>query len=139
MLVCGIIKPHALHRSNEILIALQTDGALVKETRRICYTHKLVEILYDHMSPEARRGIERQLIGLNGLALLLCVPSIEWLLEAAGRESDPSKCESGTIRFRFGVHTTPLCVGEDYWWENAFHRPINAREAARDLLRIFKI
>ncbi len=89
------------------------------------------------MSSTARQAISKQMVGKVGIALLLCVPSIELLLEIVGTESDPSKCKPWTIRACFGVHTPPIQVGSDPWWDNAFHRPIDAREAARDLRYIF--
>jgi hypothetical protein len=143
MLLCGIIKPHALPHSREILETLINADIVVEKTKCILYTQELVEVLYDHMSLEARQGIGRQLSGLHGLAVLLRVPSIERLLDVVGRESDPSKCKLGTIRACFGIHEAPQQIGNkcgnEWWWENAFHRPIDEREAARDLLHIFNV
>lgn len=137
MHICGIIKPHALDRSREIIDALAAGSILILETKPLVYTDELVEILYDHMSAAARSGIARQLVEQEGLALLLEAPSIVQLLEIVGTESNPSACAPGTIRYHFGIHADPILTGDDPWWENAFHRPIDAREAARDLSYIF--
>ena len=137
MLLCGIIKPHALAHSEEILDALISAEVKIHETRPVRFTHELIDILYDHMSDAARDAIGKRLIGLSGTSVLLEVSSIERLLEIVGRDSDPQKCVGDSIRARFGAHVPPTYVGEDMWWENAFHRPVDAREAARDLLHIF--
>lgn len=139
MFLCGIIKPHALSQSVEILGVLQTASITILETKLVYFTHELIEILYDHMSSEARHAIGQKLIGLEGIAILLSAPSIERLLELVGRESDPRLCGPGSIRARFGLRAEPATVGNEVWFENAFHRPINAREAARDLLYIFNL
>ena len=139
MLLCGIIKPYALNRSEEILQILQNASIVILEKKRFWYTPEMIEILYDHMSPEARDGIARRLVGLQSLSLLLSAPSIERFLEIVGKESNPRLCAPGTIRARFGIHDTPTYIGDDVWYENAFHRPIDAREAARDLALLFNV
>jgi nucleoside diphosphate kinase len=137
MLLCGIIKPHALDHTTEILSMLQKASIEVRATKSLLFTHSLVEILYDHMPSDARHTIAQSLAGKVGLALLVSVPSIECVLEIVGRESDPRLCAASTIRARFGVRAGPTHMGTDPWWENAFHRPIDEREAARDLREIF--
>jgi Nucleoside diphosphate kinase len=139
MRLCGIIKPHALKHSKEILEVLRDASLIILEIKPILYTNTLVEILYDHMSSEARSIIAQKLVGHQGRAILLCAVSIEQLLEIAGTESDPSLCTSDSIRARFGVHALPAKVGCEPWWDNAFHRPINMREAIRDLLCVWNI
>ena len=139
MQLCGIIKPHALPCTREILALLEAKHAFILEMKSVRYTNELVEILYDHMSADARTSIAEQLVGLDGMALLLSVPSIEWFLRVVGRESDPTLCSPNSIRARFGAHAEPALVGGEVWWDNAFHRPIDEREAARDLLYLFNI
>jgi DNA invertase Pin-like site-specific DNA recombinase len=98
MLICGIVKPHAVGHFEEIFAVLQESGVEVLKTKSILYTTELVEILYDHMSGAARNAIAAELVGNEGIALLISVPSIDSFLEIVGRESDPSKCKSHTIR-----------------------------------------
>lgn len=137
MYICGIIKPHALLHADNILAALIAASITIRATKRVVFTAHMIETLYDHMSPEARQDIARKLIGSEGLALLLDTPSIEGLLAVVGCHSDPRLCAPNTIRSRFGIHSSPASVGQDPWWENAFHRPIDMREAKRDLFLIF--
>jgi nucleoside diphosphate kinase len=139
MHLCGIIKPHAREKSTEILVALKDAGMIVCRAKKITYTAELVEILYDHMSAEARSDIASRYIGLEALALLVSVKSIEEFLEVIGKESDPRLCVKGTIRARFGIHCDASRVGSEQWFENAFHRPIDAREAVRDLRCIWDL
>jgi hypothetical protein len=139
MFLCGIIKPHALKQSAVIFGVLEAASVIILKKKSIYFTHELVEILYDHMSPEARNDIARRLVDHEALSLLLSAPSIGRLLEIVGKESDPRLCSPGSIRARFGIHAEPATVGNEVWFENAFHRPINAREAARDLMCIFNI
>ncbi len=126
-------------RSEEILEVLCEKSLPVLETKPLCFSDSLVHTFYDHMPYSAREAIARSLAGKTGLALLVEVPSIAHLLEITGSESDPSKCALGTIRERFGVHGIPSILGSDPWWENAIHRPINTREAMRDLWYVFRI
>jgi hypothetical protein len=139
MLLCGIIKPHALHQTRDILGILTNASIIIHETKGIIYSRMLVDILYDHMSTEIRVAIANDLVGNEGLALLLTTQSIEHLLEVAGRESDPAACAPKSIRGRFGVHSEPLCVGNERSWKNAFHRPIDLREADRDMRAVFGV
>jgi nucleoside diphosphate kinase len=139
MQLCGIIKPHAMENSNEILVALKDTAVIVYRTKKIFYTAELVEILYDHMSAEARSDIASRYVGLEALALLVSVKSIDKFLEIVGKESDPRLCGKGTIRERFGIHCDASAVGGEQWFENAFHRPIDAREAIRDLRCIWDL
>lgn len=139
ILLCGIIKPAAISHAEEILDTLRSSSIIIHKTKLILYTHDLIEILYDHMSPSARHGIAQKLAGHTGIAILLSAPSIQEFLEIIGTESDPHACAPGTIRARFGVHDVPARVGDGVWFENAFHRPINSREAKRDLWHIFNI
>ena len=139
MLICAIIKPHALPHTEEILSTLQHSSISVVCTKELYFSDQVVHSLYDHMPAPAREAIALRLVGQTGLALLLDVPSIVRLLEVVGIESDPAKCAPGTIRERFGVHGAPALVGTDPWWENAIHRPIDMREAMRDLWQVFSI
>jgi nucleoside diphosphate kinase len=137
MQLCGIIKSHALSVSEDILQILQIAGIRILEKKFFLFTREHIDVLYDHMSTETRTAIAKHVVGLKGLALLLCAPSIERLLEVVGTESDPRRCAPQTIRARFGVHADPFDVDNDPWWDNAFHRPINEREAVRDLACLF--
>ena len=139
--ICGIIKPHAVHQAQEIQRALREAGILILESKEVCFDMRTIEILYDHMSHDARASIAEEFArdGRVGTALLLEVQSIQRLLEVVGTESDPRACKRGTIRARFGVHEEPVLMGAEVWWKNAFHRPIDMREAVRDLYYIFGI
>jgi nucleoside diphosphate kinase len=137
MQLASIIKPHALGRAEEIICALRTAQVKILKTKVLWFTQTLIEILYDHMSTDARRAIGRELVEKQGLALLLDVESIERLLEIVGTESDPRACAPSSIRARFGIRAEPVYVGADLWWQNAFHRPIDIREAQRDLFHLF--
>jgi nucleoside diphosphate kinase len=139
MLICTIIKPHAVTHAEEIVEMLRTSYVSILRTETVYFSEQLVHTLYDHMPLPVREEIARRLVGKLGLALLLQARSIDHLLEIVGTESDPSKCASGTIRERFGVHGAPMVVGSDPWWENAIHRPVDMREVTRDLWQVFGI
>jgi nucleoside diphosphate kinase len=139
MLICAIIKPQAVTYAEEILEMLRTSDISVVRTETIYFSDQLVHTLYDHMPLPVREEIARRLVGKLGLALLLQARSIDYLLEITGTEGDPSKCASGTIRERFGVHGAPMVVDSDPWWENAIHRPVDMREVTRDLWHVFGI
>jgi nucleoside diphosphate kinase len=137
MEVCCIIKPSGLRHTEAIIEVLEDAGMIIWQRKEIIYTNELAHQLYDHMSPEAQDDIAKDLEGKPGLALRIEVPSLESLLDVAGRESDPRACAFGTIRWRFGTHENPAEVGGTPWWQNAFHRPIDIREAKRDTSLVF--
>lgn len=137
MEVCCIIKPSGIRHTEAIIGVLAKAGMPVIEQKEITYTRALAYQLYDHMSPEAQRDIATDLDGKLGIALRIEVPDIERLLDVAGRETDPRTCAFGTIRWRFGTHENPSDVGGTPWWQNAFHRPVDLREAVRDMRLFF--
>lgn len=137
MEVCCIIKPNGIRHAEAIFKVLNDAGMPVLEWKDITYTRALAYQLYDHMSPRAQADIATDLDGKPGIALRLEVPSIDALLDIAGRETDPRACAFGTIRWRFGLHANPSDAGGTPWWQNAFHRPVDEREAERDLRLFF--
>ena len=137
MYICGIIKPHALDQVNEIQRALTEAGVRIVQIKRTCFSVPMIDVLYDHMSPNARTSIAQDLVGKTGFALLLEVESVKKLLYIVGTSSDPRACDPESIRARFGVQEEPTLVGNEFWYRNAFHRPINTREAVRDLMHFF--
>ena len=70
MRLCGIIKPHALKHSQEILQVLRDASLIIIEIKSILYTYALVETLYDHMSSEARSIIGQKLVDHQGMAVI---------------------------------------------------------------------
>ena len=137
MNVCCIIKPDGLQHSTEIIRLLISSGIPVCERKRMTYTKELVDQLYNHMSTGARAQIKTNFVGKCGLALLVRAPSIRRLLAVAGVHSDPRQCAPNSIRFRFGTHGIPERIDDWDWWDNAFHRPVDMREAKRDLNLFF--
>lgn len=137
MELCCIIKPSGIRHTEAIIDVLRRAGMPVLERKDITYTATLAHQLYDHMSPEAQEDIGKDLEGKPGIALRIEVPSIEALLEVAGRDTDPRICAFGTIRWRFGTHENPSDVGGTPWWQNAFHRPVDMREVQRDMALFF--
>ena len=73
----------------------------------------------------------------KGIALLVETSSVEEILKIAGTHSDPSMCAPDSIRARYGIKSEPDILGKDFWWDNAFHRPIDTREAKRDVALLF--
>ncbi|HEY0948540.1 MAG TPA: nucleoside-diphosphate kinase [Candidatus Paceibacterota bacterium] len=137
MRACCIIKPKATGRRDEIVAALKNEGVSIIREKRITYTKALVHALYDHMDQSARDAIAARLCGMDGIALLLEVASIDRLLEVVGDDSDPRRCRPHTLRARFASGASEERMGDAPWWENAVHRPINEREALRDLSLLF--
>ncbi len=103
------------------------------------YTLPVIRSLYDHMPEDAIAAIALRMEGRSGLALLVEAGSIEQLLAVIGRESDPARCAPGSLRARFGQGAEEERMGSWAWWENAIHRPVDAREAARDLALLFRL
>jgi nucleoside diphosphate kinase len=120
-----------------ILEVLRIASLCVRERKEIIFTRELVHQLYDHMTMTAQDSIAENLDGKPGIALLITTPSLRVLLDVVGRHSDPRKCAFGTIRWRFGTHENPHDRGGSKWWNNAVHRPVNLREARRDLALLF--
>ncbi len=137
MKVCCIIKPEAVGIEADIIRVLIERGISVCMLRPITYTRSLIDELYDHMPEDARNAIADMLVGKEGIALLLEVASLSILLDIMGRESDPARCAPDSIRGLYGLRAGPVQVGSWPWWENAIHRPVDQREAERDLSRIF--
>ena len=137
MEICCIIKPEAAHRAADIRSKIAERGIAVRESMDIIYTDELIAGLYDHMSEQARRDIAFRLSGKKGIALVLDAADTETVLEIAGRESDPRRCAPGSLRAEFGLYTESDPVGAEEWWQNAIHRPVDEREARRDMRLIF--
>lgn len=139
MRACCIIKPSAVTYRDEIVAALRSEGISVISEKTVTYTEPLVHALYDHMDTRAREAITLRLKGKDGIALLLEVASIALLLEVVGHDSDPHRCHPRSLRARFAQDATEERMGDAPWWENAVHRPIDEREALRDLSLLFPI
>lgn len=137
MRICCIIKPHAIEHADAIIAVIEEQGACVRRREEILYTTPLVHALYDHMDADARDAITERLCGKPGIALLIEVASVDRMLDIAGRHSNPALCDSGSIRARFARDATEERMGTARWWENALHRPIDEREAERDLELVF--
>jgi nucleoside diphosphate kinase len=54
------------------------------------------------------------------------------LLKLCGHDTDPSKCDTNTVRGRFGIRQAQI-VGSAFYFKNAIHRPKTEEEACRDL------
>jgi nucleoside diphosphate kinase len=137
MKICCIIKPSAVPHAEAIISALAEAGIEVIGRKDIVYTIPLIRALYDHMPDDAVCEIAQRMAHRPGIALLTRSPSIDRLLEIVGRESDPARCAAGSLRARFGNGAPEERVGSWPWWENALHRPVDEREAARDLALVF--
>ena len=137
MFVCCIVKPSAQHLCTEIRSALTIVGLPILCEKEVTYTAALVDVLYDHMSREARTMIAQRYGGCTGTALLLYASSIEACLAVCGKESDPRACTLESIRGRYGSRGDFECLGDWPWWENAIHRPVDERERARDVSLFF--
>lgn len=137
MKLCCIVKPSAVPNADAIALALTEAGIPVIERKDITYTPSLVGILYDHMPDEAVSEITRRMDQKPGIALLVSANSIEHLLDVVGRESNPGLCAPRSLRARFGRNAPEERVGTWSWWENALHRPVDEREARRDLRLLF--
>lgn len=137
MHICCIVKPSALAHTEAIIKALRDADMPVQKRRNIIYTLDLIDTLYDHMSAEARQDITDRMASRPGVALLVESESVEALLKVAGSESDPARCAPNSIRARFAKGAPEERVGSSVWFENAFHRPVNDREAARDVAALF--
>lgn len=109
----------------------------IVERKRITYTEELIQVLYDHMSDTARTYIAESLAGKHGLALRIETPSIAKLLKVVGDQSNPHQCSPASIRFRYSPRQKPYRIDGWDWWENIMHRPVDMREATRDLQLIF--
>ncbi len=133
MFVCCIVKPSAYPLREEIMEVFRDASMPILAIKDITYTEALVDLLYDHMSWEARTMITQKYGGCTGTALLICAESIEACLTTCGRESDPRACVPGSIRGRYGSRGDPEMLGAWPWWENAIHRPVDERERSRDL------
>lgn len=139
MRACCIIKPSAVTYRDEIVAALKSEGISVICEKTVTYTEPLVHALYDHMDARAREAIIHRLKGKDGIALLLEVATIARLLEVVGHDSDPRRCHPRSLRARFAEDASEERMGDASWWENAVHRPIDEREALRDLSLLFPI
>ncbi len=137
MKICCIIKPEALSHRSEIIDLVNQRGIKVLTEKKVQYSREIVEVLYDHMDPSTRRTISELFNDKEGIALLVEAPSAEEMLSIAGTHSDPSQCAADSIRARYGIKSEPDILGMDYWWQNAFHRPIDMREAKRDVALFF--
>ena len=57
---------------------------------------------------------------------------VEKLVQAIGRKTSPSDCETNTVRRVYGNHV-PIPLEEGlFYYENAAHRPMNLSEAEKD-------
>ncbi|MDB5265791.1 MAG: hypothetical protein JWM39_504 [Parcubacteria group bacterium] len=135
--VCCIIKPDGLPHAAEIIQSLVRAGMCVRERSRIIYTEDMIHQLYDHMNAAARTHIAASMIGKAGLALQVRTPNIVQLLAVIGCHSDPRRCSPNSIRFRYSEHTSPQHIDGWDWWENVMHRPVDMREAKRDIALFF--
>jgi nucleoside diphosphate kinase len=137
MLICSIIKPPHVYLSKYIIRDFHKRQIPVLSVRSIVYTRQCIDVLYDHMDDTARKLIVERYQERVGLALLLECTDINECLEVVGRESNPSKCHPGSLRHKYGSHTTPDECGSWQWFENAIHRPIDERERLRDIKLLF--
>lgn len=135
--VCCIIKPDGLPYATEIIQSIAHAGLCIVERKRIIYTEKIIHELYDHMTMPARLHIAVSMVGKIGLALRIRTSSILQLLAVVGCHSDPRRCSPHSIRFRFSEHTSPQHIDGWDWWENTIHRPVDMREAKRDMALFF--
>lgn len=122
----------------EISNDLAEKGTAIIARKKVRYSRRLVDTLYDHMSDEARACITQKYGGLFGEALLLNVESIAACCALIGTDSDPRACAPESIRGRFGSRGDPERISAAWdWFENAVHRPVDERECMRDIRLIF--
>ena len=93
----------------------------------------MLDLLYTDLTPDLRRATQLfmgcasceigEVRGQNAVDILLLV---------CGQFTDPSKCDSKSVRGRFGVRQAEK-VGNAVYFKNAIHRPKTVQEAHRDL------
>lgn len=137
MRICIILKPSVVTREREITERLHKRDMIIEKRREIVYSAALLDALYDHMSEDARVAIRERMCEKPGIALLLANTSVGEVLALVGSKSNPAECAPGTLRALYGHNAPEERMAEWPWWENAIHRPIDEREAVRDLALLF--
>ena len=132
----GIIKPERMKKSSrkKIREMIEKNGLRIVASAVIIFTEEIINCLYDNVAPEVREANARLLAGREAELLIIEGKyAVRRLFNLAGKETDPSKCEKHTIRFRFGGKKPVLLSGGYKFYLNAFHRSKNVEEREREL------
>ncbi len=128
-----IIKPEGLPFRKEIHTILR-QSFLIPVRGEFFFTDEILDVLYDNVTFNARRGIYRMMEGERGeIGIVRGNNALQRLVIVSGKETNPILCEENTIRRIFGWSNRILLAEGYYFYGNVIHRPKNPQELKRDL------
>ena len=124
-LAIAVIKPEAFRNRDQIIRRLEAEGLHIEKTvQRKLPAHFVVGKMYKDLP----LGIEVETLkqfnsGMSEIILVKGGPDVsKKLVAATGLQTDPNKCEKGTIRYMFGKHYAIDAGDGKKFYPNAIHR-----------------
>lgn len=128
-----IIKPEAFANRMEIRNKIIINNLKIVSSKIILLPKFIINQIYPNMNPDLHSATLNFLgCGPSELGVVEGEKAISLLFEIGGKETDPNRCEKGTIRNTYGDRKGVLW-GNAIYFKNAFHRSHNIFEATRDI------
>ncbi len=129
-----IIKPEGMGYRKEIRDILERGGLQIIDATEIILTNEILDGLYDNLQGNVRRELHRFFEDQSvEIGIVKGHNALSRLVRITGKDTNPAKCEEGTIRKMFGWSEPLLLHGRYYYFGNVIHRPKNIRELEHDL------
>ena len=98
-----------------------------------------LRVIYPDLSSKLWQATATHLLGRDVTFVFVTgEDAVNRLANYAGRNVNPKKCTSGTVRFRYGSRK-PVALGDGVlYYRNAIHCPKNGEEAQRDVALFFR-
>ncbi len=128
-----IIKPEAFANRIAIQEKIISNKLKIVSLKTILLPEFIITQIYPNMSSDLYSATMKYLrCGFSELGIVEGENAISLLLEIGGKDTNPNKCEIGTIRNMFG-DKVEVIYGNAVYFKNGFHRSHNYIEAVRDI------
>lgn len=132
-----MIKPEAMESRDEIRELIGRHLAITAmKTLRL--PRQAIRELYADLDGDLWTATDSALRNPVELGVVEGEDAIEVMLELAGSETDPSKCDPNSIRFKYGTHL-PTMINDTPYYPNAIHRPKSSAEAVAHVSLVYRL
>lgn len=134
-----IIKPEAIQFTDEIQKLIISTGLKINTSTKILLPTTFIEELCFDYSKEIIEVTKYFLCNeICEVGIVKGDSALEKLYVISGTETDPNKCNTGTIRNLFGIKAPQIFNGIKYY-KNAIHRPKTKEEFDRNISSIRRL
>lgn len=111
---------------------INKDGLIIVRKKILLLPEWAIDILYPKLSLDLKIITITMLATPVEIGFVRGNEAVKRLLILSGNDVDPARCDSESIRFRFGKRNA-IMFGATAYYANAIHRPRNKAESERDI------